>query len=106
MLPAAYRLRASRDFAMTTRRGRRVARPDLVLHFLPGDVPRVGFVVSKAVGGSVTRHAVSRKLRAATASHLRELPAGSLVVRALPSAQQRSVAELSGQIGTALAGLS
>lgn len=106
MLPAAYRLRASAEFASTTRKGKRVPRPDLVLHFLAdqGVHPRVGYVVSKAIGGSVTRHAVSRKLRAATRPHLEELTPGTYVIRALPSAAERSVGELSGQIESALAG--
>ena len=106
MLPAAYRLRASAEFAATTRKGKRVPRPDLVLHFLAdqGIHPRVGYVVSKAVGGSVTRHAVSRKLRAATAPFLTELSPGTYVIRAFPSAAERSVGELATQIGTALGG--
>lgn len=104
MLPAAHRLRSSADFATTTRKGKRVARSDLVLHFHEGDGPFVGYIVSKAVGGSVARHAVSRKLRAATAPHLGEMAPGRYVIRALPSASQRSVAELSEQIASAVAG--
>lgn len=102
MLPAAYRLRATSAFSATTRKGKRVAQSDVVLHFLAGDSPRVGYIVSKAVGGSVTRHAVARRLRAATAQHLSELPDGNLVVRALPSAAQASVSDLSGQLERAL----
>jgi ribonuclease P protein component len=46
--------------------------------------PRVGFVVSKAVGNSVTRHAVQRRLRHLVAQRIDALVPGTLVVRALP----------------------
>jgi ribonuclease P protein component len=52
-------------------------------------------VVSRAVGGSVVRHRVSRRLRHLLAPRLAELPAGSmLVVRALPPAAAATSAEL------------
>jgi ribonuclease P protein component len=60
-----------------------------------GSPVRVGFVVSKAVGNSVVRHRVSRRLRHVVARRLGTLAAGSsLVVRALPAAAQASSAEL------------
>lgn len=71
----------------------------MVLHFLPerpeqvGDglaTPpgaRAGFVVGKAVGNSVVRHRVTRRLRAVVAAELHRLPASAdLVVRARPEA--------------------
>ncbi len=49
--------------------------------------PRAGLVVSRAVGGSVVRHRVARRLRHLLRPRLATLPAGSrLVVRALPAA--------------------
>jgi len=52
---------------------------------VPG--PMVGLTVSKAVGGSVTRHKVARVIRHAMRDVLSELPDGSTwVVRALPAA--------------------
>ena len=39
--------------------------------------PRAGFVVSKAVGGSVVRHRVARRLRHLVAPRLAELPPGT-----------------------------
>jgi ribonuclease P protein component len=99
MLPAAHRLRRSRDFADTVRGGRRAGRGSIVVHFippasaevtsgLPGDQPaKAGFVVSKAVGGAITRNRVKRRLRHIVAARMAELPPGcSIVVRALPSA--------------------
>jgi ribonuclease P protein component len=68
----------------------------MVLHFLPerpehrggpATTPgaRAGFVVGKAVGNSVVRHRVTRRLRAVVAGELHRLPAtADLVVRARP----------------------
>ena len=103
MLPAAHRLRASADFSQTTRHGRRVAMPRVVFHFLAGEPPaRIGFVVSKAVGGSVTRHRVTRRLRAAVAEHLAVVPNGTVVIRALPSAATAAYSDLRQDVGRAL----
>lgn len=91
MLPAAHRMRHASDFSTTVRRGRRVRRGSVVIHHLPDlhpDAPaRVGFVVSGAVGGSVVRHRVTRRLRHLARGRLDHLPEGSgTVVRALPDA--------------------
>lgn len=51
-----------------------------------GQVARVGFVVSKAVGGAVVRNRTKRVLRAVFAARLAELPDGTdVVVRANPA---------------------
>jgi ribonuclease P protein component len=48
---------------------------------------RVGLVVGRAVGNSVVRHRVSRRLRAAAAQELHRLPSSAdLVLRARPEA--------------------
>jgi len=89
MLPAPARLRSSDDFRTTVRRGRRVGRPTLVLHVVsrPDTVCRAGFVVSKAVGGAVTRNRVKRRLRHMVAARLADQTKGvDVVVRALPAA--------------------
>ena len=77
----------------------------MVLHFLPQQAetagaadrgPRAGFVVGKAVGNSVVRHRVTRRLRAAVLAELPRLPAGSdLVVRARPEAAGAAFTALS-----------
>lgn len=65
--------------------------------------PRVGFVVSKAVGNSVVRHRVIRRLRAQVADRLELLPAGTdVVVRAQPAAAAASSAELGVALDRAL----
>lgn len=52
---------------------------------------RAGFVVGKAVGNSVVRHRVTRRLRAVVAAELHRLPAtADLVVRVLPEAAAAS----------------
>ncbi len=57
--------------------------------------PRVGFVVSKAVGNAVVRNRTKRRLRAAMATELSGIPAGcDVVVRAQAAAAQASFVEL------------
>ncbi len=120
VLPAAHRMRSSADFATVTRSGRRVRSGDLVVYLSGADAgvrqrtcqasdqtsampARAGLIVSRQVGGSVTRHQVSRRLRAQLAGRLAGLPAGSrLVVRALPSAATASSHALGAQLDTAL----
>lgn len=105
MLPAAARLHTPGEFASVTRGGRRAASDRLVVHArcTGGDGVRAGLVVSKKVGNSVTRHRVSRRLRAVLRQRLGSLPAGTdLVIRALPSAGAASSAELAGDLDSAL----
>ena len=88
MLPRSLRMRRSKEFRQTTRRGVRVSRPTLVVHAAHSDGgPRVGFVVGSAVGNAVVRNRVKRRLRHLAAGHLAEKPADvGVVVRALPRA--------------------
>ncbi|MFI5611354.1 ribonuclease P protein component [Amycolatopsis sp. NPDC051903] len=110
MLPAAARLRRSEDFRVVLRRGSRAGRRRLVVHALTTDpsaaapdAVRAGFVVSKAVGNSVVRHRVTRRLRHLVSDRLGTLPPGSsLVVRALPPAASASSAELGADLDAAL----
>ncbi|HQF02779.1 MAG TPA: ribonuclease P protein component [Phycicoccus sp.] len=102
MLPARSRLRERSDFTSVVRGpgGTRAGSRLLVVHATATDTragmpPRVGFVVSKAVGGAVTRNRVKRRLRALIASHLASLPQGvDLVVRANPAASSASFEDL------------
>lgn len=109
MLPAAARLRRSEDFRAVMRRGAKAGRRRLVVHALTTDPPdaaeaaRAGFVVSKAVGNSVVRHRVTRRLRHLVSARLGTLPPGSsLVVRALPPAADASSAELGSDLDASL----
>ena len=59
--------------------------------------------MSKAVGGSVVRHAVARRLRHLVRPRLVSLPAGSrLVVRALPDSATASSDQLAVDLDAAL----
>lgn len=61
--------------------------------------PRVGFVVSKAVGNAVVRHRTQRRLRHLVAGHLDRLPDRcDVVVRAHPAAAAATSAELSSEL--------
>lgn len=69
----------------------------------PSRPARVGFVVSKAVGNSVVRHRVVRRLRALMAPRIVALsPSTDLVVRANPAAATASFAELAAALDSAL----
>ncbi|MFA7265033.1 MAG: ribonuclease P protein component [Candidatus Nanopelagicales bacterium] len=113
MLPARSRLRNRTQLGKTVRRGTRAGRRCLVVHFLAADPDsgvtppgpaKVGFAVSKAVGGSVVRHQVTRRLRHVVAAHLSELPDGSsVVVRALPAAAEATSAQLDADFSSAIA---
>ena len=88
VLPKPNRLRAGSDFNLITKTGARFSSPNLVLYanLAKTEDPMVGFIVNRSVGGSVTRHLVTRKLRHNFASHLSKLPNNlMLVVRVLKS---------------------
>ncbi|HWC35557.1 MAG TPA: ribonuclease P protein component [Mycobacteriales bacterium] len=107
MLARSSRLHRRDDFRTTSRQGRRVNAPGLVLHaHREGDdsAPLVGFVVGRAVGPAVTRNQVRRRLRHLIAARLPMLPAGArLVVRATPAAAGRSSQALGVALDGALA---
>lgn len=114
MLPARSRVHRSGEFRTAVRCGVRAGRPTVVVHAVrlepagspelsTGSVdnsspvqgtdetdPRVGFIVSKAVGNAVTRNRVKRRLRHLSRDLLRTTPDRTLVVvRALPGASAR-----------------
>ena len=125
MLPAPNRLRERSDFTSAVRSfgGCRAGSRLLVVHATstaaPAGLPpragvgvgrvahppapaagaapprRLGFVVSKAVGGAVVRNRTKRRLRALVAQRLDGIPTSvDLVVRANPPAGQASSREL------------
>lgn len=58
-------------------------------HEADSPAPRVGIIVSKAVGNAVTRNKVKRRLRALAAQSLDGIPTrAAIVVRALPPAAE------------------
>jgi ribonuclease P protein component len=109
VLAAEQRLRDSDAFRRVVRSGRRAGGRTLVVHLRAGDPAasaapvRVGLVVSKAVGGSVQRNRVKRRLRHVVRDLLPQLPGGSeLVLRAQPGAAGASSAELRAELARCL----
>ena len=111
MLPAGHRLRASSDFAATFRGpgGARAGSTLIVVHANQADAragqpPRLGFVVSKAVGVAVVRNRTKRRLRALMAARVESLPTGTdVVIRANPVAAQANSALLGVELDNLLA---
>jgi ribonuclease P protein component len=93
VLPKDARLTSSSDFARTTKSGSRATTDHFVgyLYINPAVnqsdekvSPKAGLVISKAMGNSVQRHRLARRVRHAIAPNLSTLPANSLlVIRAL-----------------------
>jgi ribonuclease P protein component len=96
-------MRKRSEFTRAIRGGSRAGRPLVSGHLLcqsGSDEPaRVGFVVSKAVGGAVVRNRVRRRLRHLARGYLGSLPEGSLlVVRADPRAATARQADLAAEV--------
>ena len=86
MLPKPNRLRVGSDFNLVTKTGSRFTSENLVIYVLVSkyDQSQAGLIVNRSVGGSVSRHLVSRKLRHNLATHLPKLNQNlMLVVRVL-----------------------
>ncbi len=94
VLPQQSRMRSPEEFKRTMRSGRRAGGTTLSGHLLltAGPVPeraapKVGFVVSRAVGSAVVRNRVKRRLRELMRGRVASLPGGCLLVlRAHPAA--------------------
>lgn len=100
-------MRRGAEFTQTFRSGSRSGTRRVVAHLVTrptcAEPVRVGFVVSKAVGGAVVRNTVKRRLRAAVAAQLGTLPEGTLaVVRALPPSAQASYSDLSDDVASVI----
>ena len=116
VLPARSRLTDRDDFTTVVRRGRRSGRTLVVMHVLLPEAgssvdgavvgsSQVGLVVSKAVGGSVVRHRVARRLRHLMRDRLVDAPEGSrIVVRALPASAKADSTSLGADLDRALRG--
>ena len=94
VLSKPNRVVRAEDFRATMRKGRRVATEHAIFYLTAraGSEPaRFGFVISKAVGGSVDRNRLRRRLRAIAHS---EVSAGftgrDIVVRVLPGSASLS----------------
>lgn len=90
MLAKSARLTQSGDFARATKSGLRFSTAHFVGYLFPTNLDqsaRAGLIISKNVGGSVTRHRIARQIRHALREIYPQLPTGGLlVIRALNSA--------------------
>lgn len=83
VLAQTNRLTSHEDFLRVTQSPIRSKTKSLAGYLLSQpelNSPKVGFIVSKAIGGSVKRHRVTRQLRHASKAALHVLPKTSLVV--------------------------
>jgi ribonuclease P protein component len=110
VLSAQNRLRSSKDFARVTKTGHRATTASLVLYLKNDQTfqsePQIGLIVSKAIGGSVIRHSVARKLRHASRGLLPLIPQHSqLVIRVIgasedyPSELEQTITKISSRLG-------
>ncbi|HSV73171.1 MAG TPA: ribonuclease P protein component [Chthonomonadales bacterium] len=105
-MPKANRLCRSRDFRRVRQVGATVREPLVVLTAAPGlaAATRIGFVVSRKLGGAVARNRVRRRLRVACASRLAAIsPARDVVVVARSAARDVSYQVIDAAVGAALA---
>lgn len=96
-------MRRRAEFTEAIRRGSQAGRAAVSGHLLVragrAEPTRVGFVVSRAVGGAVVRNRVRRRLRHLARGYLGVLPEGSLlVVRANPRAATACQADLAAEL--------
>ncbi len=100
------RLGRRAEFLRAAARGRKAARPGLVLQALaqPGAALRVGFTATKKLGGAVVRNRCKRRLRAALQAALAEAPISGfdLVLIARDSTAERPWDQLLGDLRGAL----
>lgn len=86
MLARDDRLHPRSRVRSTIRHGRRVRSGSVVVHFVDeGEVPHAAVIVGKGFRGAVERHRRQRQVRHAVAAIWADLPAGDVVIRALPA---------------------
>ncbi len=98
MLPKQHRLTRADEFRRVVKGGRRRVGATVMTHLTPTTATapaRFGFVVSKAVGGAVTRNLVKRRLRGLAAEAMQAgFQGADVVVRAMPGSDSASYAQL------------
>ena len=102
----AGRLKKRRDFLRVASRGKRAARPGLVLQAAAGDPGslRIGFTVTKKVGNAVVRNRARRRLKEAARLTLPTLDAAGwdLVLIGRDGTGRRDFAKLMADLRGAL----
>jgi ribonuclease P protein component len=98
----------STDFGATVKHGTRAVQPDLVIYARHGDgtaadAPKVGLIISRAVGSAVQRHRVARRLRHVARGLVDGLQRSEqVVIRALPSSRDVGSARLEEELRAGL----
>ena len=100
----AGRLKKRRDFLRVASRGKRAARPGLVLQAAPGEAGalRIGFTVTKKVGNAVVRNRTRRRLKEAARLGLPPIEGWDLVLIGREGTRGRDFATLMADLRGAL----
>lgn len=101
-----YRLCRNRQFGYVYHRGMRASCKDLTLIYAKNTQKRIGFSVSKKVGGAVVRNLVKRRMRECFRPQLADLKSGFYVVIAHPSCTERTFPQLKSSVDSMLRKLS
>ena len=101
------RLKQRAEFLRVAAKGRKVATHGLVLQALPRDdnqAARIGFTVTKKIGGAVVRNRARRRLKEAARLELASEPLGSvdLVLIGRATTKDRDFSELRDDLRRAL----
>ena len=108
MLSAQNRMKRSTDFGETVKHGARAVQPDLVIYArrrdkTAADAPKVGLIISRAVGSAVQRHRLARRLRHVARALVDGLQRSEhVVIRALPSSRDVGSARLEEELRAGL----
>jgi ribonuclease P protein component len=98
----------STDFGVTVKYGTRAVQPDLVIYARrdddpAADAPKVGLIISRAVGSAVQRHQLARRLRHVARRLVDGLQRSEhVVIRALPSSRDVGSARLEEELRAGL----
>ena len=101
---ALPRLKQRREFLRVAGKGKRAARPSVLLQALPeteGPL-RVGFTATKKLGNAVVRNRVKRRLSEIVREQLDAIEVDDIVIRALPAAGKADFATLRASIAPLL----
>ena len=109
--PKSARLLKHADFQHVYEQGRRQFSAHMTFFYLPrsegaAQAPRIGFTVSRALGGAVTRNRIRRRVREAVRRHLAGLaPAVDVVINPKKSAMQADFTALENEVAAAFAAI-
>jgi len=108
VLSARNRMTRSAEFDVTVKHGTRAVQPDLVIYARRGneddaEPPKVGLIISRAVGSAVQRHRLARRLRHVARRVVDGLDRSEqVVIRALPSSRDIGSARLEEELRAGL----